>query len=91
MRTITISSKNEGKKKFKHPLSLPGETFYKRYGSEEEIVQDENKPAKEARQSVKAADDILVTTSWQVRSKETDTTERDEEMRRAVHGYKSGV
>jgi len=32
-------SKRSKKKNFKHPLSLPGETFYERYGSEEEIME----------------------------------------------------
>ncbi|KOS21727.1 hypothetical protein ESCO_001508 [Escovopsis weberi] len=36
----TLSGKAHDKKKFKHPLSLPGETFYERYGSEEDIIEN---------------------------------------------------
>ena len=68
-RLRSISSKHVGKKKFKHPLSLPGETFYERYGSEEEIVRDAaDKSSKEPRRAAKATDDIVVTTTWQVQS-----------------------
>lgn len=40
----SLSSKGKGccKKKFKHPLSLPGETFYQECGSEEQIIGDGN-------------------------------------------------
>jgi len=34
----TLSKPSRKKDKFKHPLSLPGETFYERFGSEEDIM-----------------------------------------------------
>jgi hypothetical protein len=37
-RLSNLSKPSRKKDKFKHPLSLPGETFYERFGSEEEIM-----------------------------------------------------
>jgi hypothetical protein len=34
----TLSGSSKKKEKFKHPLSLPGDTLYTRFGSEEEII-----------------------------------------------------
>jgi hypothetical protein len=34
----TVSKKDQKRNKYKHPLSLPAETFYERFGSEEDII-----------------------------------------------------
>ncbi|KAB5545543.1 hypothetical protein GE09DRAFT_1243211 [Coniochaeta sp. 2T2.1] len=92
----TISGKGTGTgrgggnktSKYRHPLSLPGDTFYDRFGSEEEIVDsgsggdDKKKDSaeREARE-VKGNDNIhvQVTTEWRVQSQEIDAEglERD--------------
>lgn len=87
-RLGSLASNRENKKKFKHPLSLPGETFYERYGSEEEIIsQEQEDKVKQQRNSKKPGDTIEVTKEWQVRSRTTDTLEREQELRRAVNGF----
>lgn len=81
--------KSSGKKgnKFKHPLSLPGETFYDRFGSEEEII--ENKEGGDKKDSPKAVEeDIKVTTEWRVQSQEVDAQALERERRdRITAGY----
>ncbi|KAH8172302.1 hypothetical protein LIA77_09070 [Sarocladium implicatum] len=57
-RMRTISSKNDGKKRFKHPLSLPGDTFYERYSSEEEIVSKAGATTKNTQQQTAGAESV---------------------------------
>jgi hypothetical protein len=74
----TLSKPSKKKEKFKHPLSLPGETFYERFGSEEEIIGADGKtPGRssaeksdvEVRNKVMGSgDDIVVTREWQVQN-----------------------
>ncbi len=84
----SLSGKGGGKKgnKFKHPLSLPGETFYDRFGSEEEII--ENKEGVGKKDSPKAEDDIKITPEWRVQSQEVDARALERERReRITAGY----
>ncbi|KAF2199027.1 hypothetical protein GQ43DRAFT_450569 [Delitschia confertaspora ATCC 74209] len=75
---LSTLSRASRKKKFKHPLSLPGETFYERYGSEEEIVKSQqlNQIQEEGEEKDKSKilsaplDDITVTTTFRVQSQE---------------------
>jgi hypothetical protein len=71
----SLSKPSKKKDKFKHPLSLPGETFYERFGSEEEIVGT-NGGTRTSSPREKQGDvevgtkslggDIMVTRQWQV-------------------------
>ncbi|KAF1962856.1 hypothetical protein CC80DRAFT_461235 [Byssothecium circinans] len=74
LSTIIASRKKE---KFKHPLSLPGETFYERFGSEEEIVGMDGVLHNEKEKSSSGSDgshgptgptmgEVLVTREWDV-------------------------
>lgn len=73
--------------KFKHPLSLPGETFYDRFGSEEEIIDPKAEAIK--KDSPKEEEDIKVTTEWSVQSQQADgdaiTRERRERVTAGYH------
>ncbi|OIW30387.1 hypothetical protein CONLIGDRAFT_681156 [Coniochaeta ligniaria NRRL 30616] len=73
-------------KKYMHPLSLPGETFYDRFGSEEEII--EGKDGADKKDGPKAEEDINVTTEWRVQSHEVDAETVEHERRhRITAGY----
>jgi hypothetical protein len=85
----TISKKNQ--KKFNHPLSLPVETLYTRFGSEEEIIgtpeavggtperRDAGPPIPE--------EDIKVTTEWRVQSQSVDAEAVAREKREREMGF----
>lgn len=82
----TLSGKGAKKgNKFKHPLSLPGETFYDRFGSEEEIIDPKDGVTK--KDSPKE-EDIKVTTEWHVQSQQVDDEAMTrEKMQRVTAGY----
>lgn len=78
----TLSGKAKKKDKFKHPLSLPGDTFYERYGSEEEIIGSDGKPITRRTSDEKSGaevsaksvgDDIMVTREWEVQNHSRDS------------------
>lgn len=86
----TISKKNQ-KKKFNHPLSLPAETQYTRFGSEEEIIgTPEGAVGAVDRRDVDPSipeEDIKVTTEWHVQSQPMDTHARAREKREREMGF----
>lgn len=86
----TIGGKGRKKAAFKHPLSLPGETFYDQYGSEEEIVEGGQKPASATntdsgsyrRGAGKPGEEIVVTTQWNVEHHRSERCEADKECKK---------
>lgn len=72
----SVSMKGRKKEKFKHPLSLPGDTFYERFGSEEEIIGIDGKimthtsgEKTSSREDEKhVANGIQMTREWEVAS-----------------------
>lgn len=71
----TLSKPSRKKEKFKHPLSLPGETFYERFGSEEEIIGDGTTKTRTSNEKndveAKAKDveeGVAVTREWEVQN-----------------------
>ena len=90
----TLSGKSGGKKskgnKFKHPLSLPAETFYEQFGSEEDIIgtEDGKGGEKKGESAAKAEEDIKVTTEWRVQSQQIDADALAQEKKeRITAGY----
>lgn len=92
----TIGGKGRKKAAFKHPLSLPGEAFYERYGSEKEIFEGGQKPASATnmgsesykKDDGKAGEEIIVTTQWNVEHHESKLHEVDRQSKRFVtDGY----
>jgi hypothetical protein len=67
---------SQKKKKFKHPLSIPDDTIYERYGSNENIVSPnknleaihENQSHHSGRSSSVKGNEIRVVTEWDVES-----------------------
>ncbi|WAO92316.1 Hypothetical protein NCS54_00982000 [Fusarium falciforme] len=88
----TIGGKGRKKAAFKHPLSLPGETFYERYGSEEEIVEGGQNPKSATnpdsesyrKNDGKGGEEIVVTTQWNVEHQESERHEVDRESKKFV-------
>ncbi|KAK4194297.1 hypothetical protein QBC40DRAFT_320773, partial [Triangularia verruculosa] len=72
-KMTTLSKKN---KKFNHPLSLPAETMYTRFGSEEEIIGTPEgaggAPVRRDANPTIPEEDIKVTTEWHVHSMHMD-------------------
>ena len=84
----TISTKNQ---KFNHPLSLPVETLYTRFGSEEEIIGTPEGPAgtpqrRDAGRPI-PEEDIKVTTEWHVQSQSADAEAVAREKREKEMGF----
>lgn len=88
-KLVTIGGKSSKKGgKYKHPLSLPGETFYERFGSEEEIIESKEGKDRQKDSTKGAEQDVYVTTEWYVQSHEVDATRTEQERReRITAGY----
>jgi hypothetical protein len=89
-KLTTISKKNQ--KKFNHPLSLPVETLYTRFGSEEEIIgtpEGAGGPTPERRDVGPPIpeEDIKVTTEWHVQSQSVDAEAVAREKREREMGF----
>jgi hypothetical protein len=75
-------------KKFKHPLSIPGDTVYDRFGSEEEIMDAKDGANKKIGPIEEEDPDIKVTTEWHVQSQQVDDEALTREKReRVTAGY----
>ncbi|KAI5461813.1 hypothetical protein BGZ63DRAFT_444564 [Mariannaea sp. PMI_226] len=91
-KLATIGAKSKKKSGFKHPLSLPGETFYERYGSEEQIIEESQSPAANGstnrtstqKTAAKTGDDIIITRQWNVQSETPAPQELEREHQKKV-------
>jgi hypothetical protein len=92
----SLSKPSKKKDKFKHPLSLPGETFYERFGSEEEIVGT-NGGTRTSSPREKQGDvevgtkslggDIMVTRQWQVNNHSHSDLHAEGTQRSGFHAH----
>jgi hypothetical protein len=90
---LSTLSREKKRNKFKHPLSLPAETYYDQFGSEEEIIATgeggvggEKTDGKSTVVPSIPEEDIKVTKEWRVQS-QVDQEAVEREKKKAVTGY----
>ncbi|RSL55439.1 hypothetical protein CEP51_014547 [Fusarium floridanum] len=80
LQLTTIGGERRKKAPFKHPFSLPGTTFYERYGSEDNIVEGGEESAGATKTGDgRVGEGIVVTTRWEVKY---ETLKHGEVMRK---------